>query len=94
MMKWYVFVIFLVTGLSIAGLLVISFNLDPYGATTLVKYLFFTSLFMFLWGLSTLAFNRFKFKPDWPDFRRSFRMGFAISLIICLGIFVTRYGRY
>ncbi len=93
-MKWYVLVIFLVTGLSIAGLLIISFNLDPYKATALTKYLLFTSLFTALWGVSTLVLSRFKLKMDWPDFYKSFRIGFVISLIVCLGIFVIRYGRY
>lgn len=93
-MKWYVLIIFLVTGLSFAGLLMVFLNLDPYGATALVKYLFFTSLFVFLWGFSTLVLNRFKLKIDWPDFYKSFRIGFAISLAVCLSIFVIRYVRY
>ena len=92
-MKWYILVIFLVTGLSFVGLLTISFNLDPYKATVLTKYLFFTSLFTTVWGVSTLALNKFKLKMDWPDFYKSFRMGLIISLVICFGIFIVRYGR-
>ena len=93
-MKWYVLVIFLVTALSIAGLLVVSFNLDPYTSSVQVKYLFFASLFMALWGFSTLALNRFKLKMDWPDFYRLFKISFIISLVVCLGIFVIKYVRY
>lgn len=93
-MKWYVLVIFLVTGLSVVGLLVMFFNVDPYKANNQVKHLFFTSLFMTIWGFSTLALNRFRFKMDWPDFYGSFRMGFIISLVGCLIIFLIRYGRY
>jgi len=81
-MKWYVLVIYLVTGLSIVGLLVVSFNLDPYRATVLTKYLFFTSLFVSLWGLSTLVLNRFKLRMDWPDFYKSFKIGFVVSIAI------------
>ena len=90
-MKWYILVIFLVTGLSVAGLLIISLNLNPYTSGIQVKYLFFTSLFLVLWGFNTLALNRFKLKPDWPDFYKSFRMGLTVSLIVCLGIFLIRY---
>lgn len=93
-MKWYVLIIFLVTVLSIAGLLVVSFNLDPYKPNIHVKYLFFMSLFITLWGFSTLALNRFKIKIDWPDFRESFKTGFIVSLVGSLIIFLTRYGRY
>jgi len=93
-MKWYVLFIFLITGLSIAGLLVISFNLDPYGVNNQIKYLFFTSFFIALWGFSTLALNKFKFKMDWPDFYRLFRMGLIISLTACFLILVIRYVRY
>lgn len=93
-MKWYVLVIFLITGASIVGLLIISFNLDPYRATVLTKYLFFTSLFMVLWGVSTLALNRFKLKIDWPDFYKSFKIGLIISLAGCLSVFVIRYVVY
>lgn len=89
-MKWYVLVIFLVTGLSITGLLIISFNLDPYRATILTKYLFFLSLFIALWGFSTLALNRFKFRMDWPDFYKSFRTGLIVSLAGCLVIFLIK----
>jgi len=92
-MKWYVLIIFLVTGLSIAGLLVISFNLDPYKVNNQIKYLFFTSLFISLWGVSTLALNRFKTRIDWPDFYESFKIGFVISLVVSLSIFVIRYAR-
>ena len=92
-MKWYVLVIFLVTGLSIVGLLVISLNLDPYKSNIQIKYLFFTSFFLVLWGLGTLTLNRFKFKPDWPDFYKSFKIGFVISLVSCLSIFLIRYAR-
>ena len=81
-MKWYVLIIFLVTGLSIAGLLVVSFNLDPYKVNNQIKYLFFTSLFVALWGFSTLALNKFKLKMDWPDFYKSFKIGFIISIAI------------
>ena len=90
-MKWYVLIMFLVTGLSIAGLLVVSFNLDPYKVNSQIKYLFFTSLFMALWGLITLTLNRFKVKPDWPDFYKSFKIGLITSLVICLVIFAIRY---
>ena len=93
-MKWYVLVIFLVMGLSIAGLLIISLNLDPYKSSTQVKYLFFASLFMVLWGFNTLVLNRFKLKPDWPDFYKSFRISFIISLVGCLLIFFVKYVRY
>ena len=93
-MKWYTLVIFLVTGLSVVGLLIVSFNLDPYQSGIQVKLLFFASLFMVLWGFGTLALNRFKLKTDWPDFYKLFRMGFVISLAICLVIFVIRYVRY
>ncbi len=93
-MKWYILIIFLVTGLSIAGVLIISFNLDPYQSSVQVKYLFFTSLFMVLWGFSTLALNRFKLRMDWPDFYKSFRIGFIISLAGCLSVFLIRYVRY
>ena len=93
-MKWYVWVIFLVTGLSITGFLVIFLNTDPYRVTALTRYLFFTSLFMALWGFSTLALNRFKLKMDWPDFYKSFKIGFVISLVICLSVFMVRYVKY
>gem|GEM_PF-7065118 len=93
-MKWYVLVIFLVTGLSIVGFLIIFFNLNPYQSGVQVKYLFFTSFFMALWGIATLALNRFKLKLDWPDFYKSFKIGFVISLVICLSIFLIRYVRY
>ena len=93
-MKWYVLVIFLVTALSIAGLLVVSLNLDPYKTGTLIKFLFFISLFMAFWGFSTSVLNKFKFKPDWPDFYKSFTMGLIISLVVCLSIFLIRYVRY
>ena len=89
-MKWYVSVIFLVTGLSIVGLLTIFFRFDPYKATDLIKYLFFTSFFIALWGLVTLVLNRFKFRVDWPDFYRSFRIGLIISLVI-LGTYVLTF---
>ena len=93
-MKWYVFVIFLVTGLSVAGFLVIFFNIDPYESANQARYLFFTALFMAIWGFGTLLLNRFKLKIDWPDFYESFKMSFIISLILCLGIFIIRYVRY
>lgn len=90
-MKWYVLVIFLVTGLSIVGLLVVSFNLDPYKANNQIKDLFFTSLFMSLWGFSTLVSNRFKFKMDWPDFYKSFKIGFLVSLAILTAYILVLY---
>lgn len=90
-MRWYVLIIFLVTGLSIAGLLVISLNLDPYKATVLTKYLFFSSLFMAIWGFGTLVLNRFKLKMDWPDFYKSFRIGFIISIVIYAGYIFVSY---
>ena len=92
-MKWYVLVIFLVTGLSIVGLLTILFNVDPYKSNTQIKYLFFTSLFMTLWGFGALVFNRFKLKPDWPDFYKSFKIGLIVSLVVCLLVFLVRYAR-
>lgn len=76
-----------------AGLLVIFLNTDPYKAIKQIKYLFFASLFVFIWGFSTLALNKFKTRIDWPDFYKSFRMGFVISLAVCLGIFAIRYAR-
>ncbi|OGN10560.1 MAG: hypothetical protein A3I26_01380 [Candidatus Yanofskybacteria bacterium RIFCSPLOWO2_02_FULL_43_10] len=93
-MKWYVLVIFLIMGLSVAGLLTISFNFNPYQSGIQVKYLFFASLFMVLWGFSTLALNRFKLKMDWPDFYKSFKIGLIISLAGCLLIFIVRHVRY
>lgn len=81
-MKWYVLVIFLVTGLSIAGLLVVFLNVDPYKANNQIKLLFFASIFMSLWGFTTLALNRFKFRMDWPDFYESFKRGFFVSMAI------------
>jgi len=92
-MKWYVLVIFLVMVLSVTGLLIVSFNLDPYRSSVQVKYLFFTSLFLVLWGFGTLALNRFKLKMDWPDFYKSFRIGFIVSLVAILSIFLIRYAR-
>ena len=73
------------------GLLVISFNLDPYKTANQIKYLFFSSLFIALWGLSTLILNKFKIRIDWPDFYKSFKIGFVVSLVVSLSIFVTRY---
>ena len=90
-MKWYILVIFFVTGLSVAGLLVISFNLNPYGVANQIRFLFFTSLFIAIWGLSTLILNRFKIKLDWPDFYKSFKIGFIVSLVASLSIFLIRY---
>lgn len=90
-MKWYVLVIFFITGLSVAGLLVISFNLDPYKAGIQIKYLFFTSLFISLLGLSTLVLNKFKTRIDWPDFYKSFKISLIVSLVISLSIFLIRY---
>lgn len=92
-MKWYVLVIFLVTGLSIAGLLVVFLNIDPYKANSQIKFLFFASMFMSLWGFVTLALNGFKFRVDWPDFYKSFKIGSIISLAICLTVFAIRYAR-
>ena len=89
-MRWYVLVIFLVIGLSIAGLLIVSFNLDPYRTTASIKYLFFTSLFITLWGFSTLALNRFKLKMDWPDFYKSFKIGLIISALLVFGLLFAR----
>ena len=80
-MKWYVLVIFLVTGLSLGGLLTVFFKLDPYRATNLTKYLFFSSSFLSFWGLVTLSLNRFKFKMDWPDFYKSFKIGLIVSIL-------------
>ncbi len=93
-MSWYVLVIILVVILSISGLILVSVRFDPYKATNPVRFLFFGPLFIALWGLSTLALNRFKLKIDWPDFYKSFKIGFVISLVVYLGIFVIRYGRY
>lgn len=92
-MRWYVLTIFLITGLSVVGFLIVLFNLDPHKDIVLSKYLFFTSFFMFFWGFSTLVLNRFKFKIDWPDFYKSFKTAFIISLVVCLGVFVIRYAR-
>lgn len=86
-------IIFLVTGLSMAGLLIVSLNIDPYKTTVLTKYLFFTSFFLVLWGVGTLALNRFKLKPDWPDFYKSFKISFIIAIVVCLGVFVIRYAQ-
>lgn len=83
-MKWYILVTFLIMGLSVAGLLVALFNLDPYKITALTKYLFSVSLFVALWGSSTLVINRLKLKTDWPDFQESFKKGFIVSLVGCL----------
>lgn len=90
-MKWYVLVIYLVTGFSMAGLLVGFFNINPYQANNQVKYLFFALLFMLLWGFNTLAINKFKFKVDWPDFYRSFRTGLIIAVIIFMIYKLTLY---
>ena len=89
-MKWYILVVFFVTGLSIAGLLIVSFNIDPYKSDIQVKYLFFASLFVVLWGFSALALNRFHLKTDWPDFYKSFKIGFLISVLFSLGLFFVR----
>ncbi len=93
-MKWYILIIFLVTGLSVAGLLVIFLNLDPYRANSQIKYLFFTSFFMALWGFSASAVNKFELKTDWVDFYRSFKVGFIISIVICISFIAIRYVRY
>jgi len=90
-MKWYILTIFLVVGLSISGLLVISFSFDPYESADLIKYLFFASLFMAIWGLSTLALNKFETKTDWIDFYKTFKIGFIISVIIFAMIFLIRW---
>lgn len=93
-MKWYAYTILSVTVLSIAGLIIIFLNADPYESGAGSKYLFFTSLFLVLWGSSTVALNKFKLKIDWPDFYSSFRTGLMISLIGCLIIFLVRYVKY
>ena len=93
-MKWYILVTFLIMGLSVTGLLVILFNLDPYKATVSTKYLFFIYLFVALWGFSTLVVNKFKLKTDWPDFQESFKKGFIVSLVGCLIIFIIKNVRY
>lgn len=90
-MKWYVLVIFLVIGLSVVGLFVISFNLDPYKSSVHIKYLFFTSLFMAIWGFSASALNRFKLRIDWPDFYESFKTGFIVSMaILAVYVFISQ----
>ena len=72
------------------GLLIISFSQDPYNSSVQVKYLFFTSLFMSLWGLSTLVLNKFKLKMDWPDFYKSFKIGLIISALLVFGLLFAR----
>ena len=69
--------------------MLVSTRFDPYKATDSVMFLFFGSLFMVIWGLMTMLLNRFKLKIDWPDFYKSFRIGFIISLAIFAGYMIT-----
>ncbi len=93
-MKWYVLVTFLISVLSIVGFLIILLNLNPYETNSQIKSLFFVSLFLAFLGLSTSLHNGFKLKTDWPDFYRSFKIGFIVSLVLSSGILITRYVIY
>lgn len=84
-MRWYVLVILFATGASIAGLSMIVFKFDPFQASQLIKFLFFCSLFVSIWGLGTLVLIGLK-----NDFTGAFRRGLWLAVLALGGITLNR----
>lgn len=53
MVKWHMGGIFLITATSLASLAVLVFAFDPFTASEFIKDLFFSALFLAVWGLAT-----------------------------------------
>lgn len=80
------FCITFLAGISV-GMIVIKFN--PFEVTETIKFLFFASLFAFMWGLGTLAFFVLNLGTldRWAD---SFRRGLFLSVLFLILVFFKR----
>jgi len=80
------FCITFLAGVSV-GMVVVKF--DPFEVTETVKFLFFASLFAFMWGLGTLAFFILNLGTTdrWAD---SFRRGLFLSVLFLILVFFKR----
>lgn len=83
------FVLFCITILAGAsiGMIVVKFN--PFEVPETIKFLFFSSVFSFMWGLGTLAFFILNLGTSdrWAD---SFRRGLFLSILFLILIFFKR----
>ncbi|MBI2064130.1 MAG: hypothetical protein HYT66_00210 [Candidatus Yanofskybacteria bacterium] len=84
-MKWYLWIIILATILSLSGLAIISIKQDPFQATNFIKFLFFCSLFVSVWGIGTLVLMGLK-----NDFTGAFRRGLWLAVLALGGITLNR----
>jgi len=54
-MKWDIWGIIVATGSAITGLAIIVFKTDPYEASFLMLFLFYSTIALSIWGVMTLA---------------------------------------
>jgi uncharacterized membrane protein YidH (DUF202 family) len=85
-MKWHVFAMLVSVAISLIGLGMIATQTDPYSTTATVRLLFFASLLILLWGLTSLTALYIKYrltkqKIDDKSILSSYVIGFFISLI-------------
>lgn len=81
-----IFFLFCITILAGVGIGMIVFKFDPYKTGEAVKFLFFSSLFVFMWSLGTMVFFVLNIASGdrWAD---SFRRGLFLSVLFLLLVF-------
>lgn len=84
------FILVCITVLAGITVSMIIVKFDPFEVGEEIKLLFFASLFVFMWGLGTLAFFILNIgtRDRWAD---SFRRGLFLSLVFLLLIFFKRH---
>jgi len=83
---FFLFCITILAGISVG---MIALRFDPYTSTEAIKFLFFASLFVFMWSLGTLVFFVLNIVSSdrWSD---SFRRGLFLSVLFLILILFKR----
>jgi len=84
-MRRYILSILITVALSASGIIIIVSKFDPYQTGQLIKFLFFSSLFVLIWGVSSLVLLGLK-----NDLAGAFRRGLWPAILILIIIWLNR----
>lgn len=93
MLKAYLFFVYAIIVVALASFVLCVFNYNPYQATNYQFIFFYTSLGLFLSGVSTLLIFYLKisfsnketvYKYFWPSIRQGIVIGLAINTLLLL----------